>query len=168
MLISMGCSRVKGAVNLEIAKPGAVLCQKSGAVVPQLVPKLKESVPPSPRECILFGGGEGVELLRPGDRPARPQEVEAFSGPGTGRGGAAGARPVITRRPAQGEGAPGRVTLCQAGAGTDVHHTSNPPTPWSSATAQGSPLIPLVGVASPFLSQRFNEKAVALALGISK
>ena len=159
----MGCSGVKGAVNLEIAKPGAVLCQKSGAVVSQLVPKLKESVPPSPWECILFGGGEG-----PGDRPARPQEVEPFSGPGTGRGGAAGARPVITRRPAQGEGAPGRVALCQAGAGTDVHHTSNPPTPWSSATAQGSPLIPLVGVASTFLSLRLNEKAVALALGIRK
>ena len=37
----------RGAVNLEMAKPGAVLCQKSGAVS-QLVPKLKESVPPPP------------------------------------------------------------------------------------------------------------------------
>ena len=41
----------EGAVNLEIAKPGAVLGQKrGGAVVSQLVPKLKKSVPP-PRGC---------------------------------------------------------------------------------------------------------------------
>ena len=33
---------------MEIAKPGAVLCQKVGAVVSQLVPNLKESVPPPP------------------------------------------------------------------------------------------------------------------------
>ena len=38
----------KGAENLEMAKPGAVLCQKRGAVVSQLVPKLKKSVPPTP------------------------------------------------------------------------------------------------------------------------
>ena len=45
MLISRGCSWVsmkRRAVNLEIAKPGAVLCQKVGAVVSQLVPTPKE------------------------------------------------------------------------------------------------------------------------------
>ena len=31
-------------MNLEVAKSGTVLCQKQGAVVSQLVPKLKESV----------------------------------------------------------------------------------------------------------------------------
>ena len=38
----------KGAANLELAKPGAVLCQKRGAVVSQLILKLKQSVPPPP------------------------------------------------------------------------------------------------------------------------
>ena len=41
-----------------MAKPGAVHCQKEGAVVLQLVPKLKESVPPPP-----WGGVEGVGSL---------------------------------------------------------------------------------------------------------
>ena len=54
-LISRGCFGVSmeiGAVNL--AKPGAVLCQKKGAVVSQLVPKLKESVPPLHRGCLSW------------------------------------------------------------------------------------------------------------------
>ena len=42
---NMGC-------ELEIAKPGGVLCQKGGAVVSQLVTKLKESAP-LPRGPIL-------------------------------------------------------------------------------------------------------------------
>ena len=33
---------------MEMAKPRAVLCQKRGAVVSLLVPKLKEAVPPPP------------------------------------------------------------------------------------------------------------------------
>ena len=41
MLISRGC-------KFEDSKPGAVLCQKRGAVVSQLVPELKEAVPPPP------------------------------------------------------------------------------------------------------------------------
>ena len=51
MLIRRGCywaSMKIGAVNLETAKPGAVLCPKRGAVASQLVPKLKESVTPPP------------------------------------------------------------------------------------------------------------------------
>ena len=70
MLISRGCSWAsmkRGAVNLEMAKPGAVLCQKKrGGVVSQLVPKLKESVPPPPPR-----GAERpvVRLPRPGGRP---------------------------------------------------------------------------------------------------
>ena len=43
----------EGAVNLEIAKAEAVLCEKEGALVSQLVLKLKESVPP------LGGIGKG-------------------------------------------------------------------------------------------------------------
>ena len=46
-----------------MAKPGAVLYQKKGAVVLQLVPKLKESVPPPPGDGVGVGkgmpGGEG-------------------------------------------------------------------------------------------------------------
>ena len=38
----------EGAVNLKMAKPGAVRGQKGGAVVSKLVPQLKESVPPPP------------------------------------------------------------------------------------------------------------------------
>ena len=54
----------KGAVNLEMAKSGAVLCQKRGAVVSQLVPKLKESVPPPPPAtgptfCVRCSGVSG-------------------------------------------------------------------------------------------------------------
>ena len=37
---------------MDIAKLGAVLCQKRGAVVSQLVAKLKESVPPPPPESF--------------------------------------------------------------------------------------------------------------------
>ena len=44
-----------------MAKPGAVLYQKKGAVVLQLVPKLKESVPPPPP-----GDGVGVGKGMPG------------------------------------------------------------------------------------------------------
>ena len=47
-LISRGCSRVsikkEEAVNLEIAKPGAVLCQKWGAVPVVAYPEHPESV----------------------------------------------------------------------------------------------------------------------------
>ena len=49
MLISRGCpwaSLKRGGCKFGGSKPGAVLCQKRGAVVSQLVPKLKESVPP--------------------------------------------------------------------------------------------------------------------------
>ena len=46
----------RGGSKLEMTKPGAVHCQKRGAVVSQLVLKLKESVPPPPpnggRACI--------------------------------------------------------------------------------------------------------------------
>ena len=52
-----------------MAKPGAVLCQKKGAVVSQLVHKLKQSVPPPPPPTpgpepgrwgwVLEGGGWG-------------------------------------------------------------------------------------------------------------
>ena len=40
---------------MEVAKPGAVLCSKRGAVVWQLVSKLKESAPPPPlRDSIAL------------------------------------------------------------------------------------------------------------------
>ena len=35
-------------MNLEVANQGLFFCQKRGAVVSQLVPNFKESVPPSP------------------------------------------------------------------------------------------------------------------------
>ena len=53
----------RGTVNLEMAKPGAVLCQKRGAVVSQLVPKLKESVPPPPRGGIVPHPGPHPKIL---------------------------------------------------------------------------------------------------------
>ena len=57
---------------MEMAKPGAVLSPKRGAVVSQLVPKLKESVPPPPRGLFtcrygVSGRGRvaGVNNTRP-------------------------------------------------------------------------------------------------------
>ena len=52
MLISRGCawlSMKRGGCKFGGSKTGAVLCPKRGAVVSQLVLKLKESVPPPPR-----------------------------------------------------------------------------------------------------------------------
>ena len=49
-LISRGCawlSMKRGGCKFGGSKTGAVLCAKRGAVVSQLVLKLKESVPPS-------------------------------------------------------------------------------------------------------------------------
>ena len=51
MLISRGCawlSMKRGGCKFGGSKTGAVLCPKRGAVVSQLVLKLKESVPPPP------------------------------------------------------------------------------------------------------------------------
>ena len=50
-LISRGCawlSMKRGGCKFGGSKTGAVLCLKRGAVVSQLVLKLKESVPPPP------------------------------------------------------------------------------------------------------------------------
>ena len=49
---------------MGMAKPGSVLSPKRGAVVSQLVPKLKESVPPPPlggssRAVTVYLGGDG-------------------------------------------------------------------------------------------------------------
>ena len=51
MLISRGCPwepMKRGGCKFGGSKTGAVLCPKRGAVVSQLVLKLKESVPPPP------------------------------------------------------------------------------------------------------------------------
>ena len=57
-----------------MAKPGAVLCPKRGAVVSQLVPKLKESAPPPPP------GGEGGGALSQGWKPREWKEEEERGG----------------------------------------------------------------------------------------
>ena len=46
----------EGAINLKMAKPGAVHGQKGGTVVSKSVPKLKESVPPPPHPGKGVGG----------------------------------------------------------------------------------------------------------------
>ena len=48
----------RGGCKFGGSKTGAVVCPKRGAVVSQLVPKLKESVPPPPTGG---GGGWGEE-----------------------------------------------------------------------------------------------------------
>ena len=42
----------RGGCKFGGSKTGAVLCPKRGAVVSQLVVKLKESVPPPPRDLV--------------------------------------------------------------------------------------------------------------------
>ena len=70
-LISRGCARLsmkRGGCKFGGSKTGAVLCPKRGAVVSQLVLKLKESVPPPPPPRAAAGrwdwaGGVGCEYL---------------------------------------------------------------------------------------------------------
>ena len=56
--LALGIPGKRGAVNLEIAKPGAVRLQ---LVVLQLVPTFKEAVPPPPFPEVIFPvrGGAG-------------------------------------------------------------------------------------------------------------
>ena len=57
MLISRGspwASMKRGGFKFGGSKTGDVICPKRGAVVSQLVPKLKESVPPPPPPGGLY------------------------------------------------------------------------------------------------------------------
>ena len=67
----MGCawlSMKRGGCKFRGSKTGAVLCPKRGAVVSQLVLKLKESVPPPPPPGVKNRpagcGRDGVEVIK--------------------------------------------------------------------------------------------------------
>ena len=82
MLISRGCawlSMKKGGCKFGVSKTGAVLCPKRGAVVSQLVLKLKESVPPPPPgPCPTFTEKrKGVNLTLKGS-PAHVARITPF------------------------------------------------------------------------------------------
>ena len=73
-LISRGCawlSMKRGGCKFGGSKTGAVLCPKRGAVVSQLVFKLKESVPPPPSP----GGPRPKPLNHPDNGSAPDREI---------------------------------------------------------------------------------------------
>ena len=75
---------IRGCKYLDIAKPGAVLCQEMGAEVSQLVRKLKESVTPPPPVVLRPRPASSAMLPIGGNcfkRPTLKRKVKMALGP---------------------------------------------------------------------------------------